>query len=78
MTQSIQQPREQADIATPSSGGEGLPFAGDPATGVGRWSGPLSLAGLAPRSTPPAIVVTDAEGRVEWINAAFTALTGFA
>ena len=46
-------------------------------SGARVQSGPLSLAGLAPRKIAPAIVVTDAEGRIEWVNQAFTALTGF-
>jgi diguanylate cyclase (GGDEF)-like protein/PAS domain S-box-containing protein len=79
MAQMIQQSEPHAETPAPFSEGEDPSGAGDPRAGAGHraQSGPLSLAGLAPRRIAPAIIVTDAEGRVEWINQAFTALTGF-
>ncbi len=37
---------------------------------------PRSLASVAKQLSDP-VVLTDAEGRVEWINAAFTAMCGY-
>lgn len=56
---------------------EGVTFVAFDLTDIKRVHDELALRGAALEAAANAIVITDAEGRVLWVNAAFSRLTGY-